>query len=78
MYVLYSGSIREGDQVMLGPGEDGTYRKIKVKSVHRNRLPCRLIQAGQAACVSLQDVGRETVRKVCRSCNVTVKNTVLP
>ena len=49
---------------MMGPADDGSYRKVKVKTVHRNRLPCRLIQAGQAACVALQDIGREAVRKV--------------
>lgn len=61
--VIQRGSIRQGDLLMLGPADDGSYRKVKVKSVHRNRLPCRLIQAGQAACVALQDIGREAVRK---------------
>ncbi|XP_005099040.1 GTP-binding protein 2 [Aplysia californica] len=61
--IIQRGSIREGDQLMLGPSDDGSYRKVKVKTVHRNRLPCRLIQAGQAACVALQDIEREAVRK---------------
>jgi len=61
--LIQRGSIREGDHLMLGPADDGSYRKIKVKTVHRNRLPCRLIQAGQAACVALHDTERTTVRK---------------
>ena len=39
--------------------------EVKVKTVHRNRLPCRLIQAGQAACVALAEVERDVLRKVC-------------
>ncbi|XP_041351929.1 GTP-binding protein 2-like [Gigantopelta aegis] len=57
------GSIREGDKVMLGPYENGLFRLVKVKTVQRNRLPCRLIQAGQTATVALLDVEREELRK---------------
>ncbi|XP_055878486.1 GTP-binding protein 2-like [Biomphalaria glabrata] len=61
--IIHRGSIREGDQLMLGPNDTGSYREVKVKTVHRNRLPCRLIQAGQAACVALMDVERKDIRK---------------
>jgi len=61
--LIQRGSIRQGDQLMLGPADDGSFRQVKVKTVHRNRLPCRLIQAGQAACVALQDTHRGDVRK---------------
>lgn len=60
----FRGSIREGDHLMLGPTDEGIYKEVMVKTVHRNRLPCRLIQAGQAACVALADVEREELRKV--------------
>ncbi|XP_052769653.1 GTP-binding protein 2-like [Mya arenaria] len=60
---LHSGSVREGDQLMLGPYEDGQFQSVKVKTVHRHRLPCRLIQAGQASTVALHDVEREHLRK---------------
>ncbi|WAR18779.1 GTPB2-like protein [Mya arenaria] len=55
--------VREGDQLMLGPYEDGQFQSVKVKTVHRHRLPCRLIQAGQASTVALHDVEREHLRK---------------
>lgn len=58
------GSIREGEKLLLGPSEDGTFQEVKVRTVHRNRLPCRLIQAGQAASVALLDLEREQLRKV--------------
>ncbi|XP_067681273.1 GTP-binding protein 2-like [Haliotis asinina] len=60
---ILRGSIREGDMVLLGPSENGEFREVKVRTVHRNRLPCRLIQAGQTATVALQDVEKEQLRK---------------
>ena len=62
--ICFSGSIKEGEELQLGPLDDGTFTKVNVKSVHRNRLPCRLIQAGQTASVALNDVKRENLRKV--------------
>lgn len=60
---IHRGSIKEGEELQLGPLDDGTFTKVHVKSVHRNRLPCRLIQAGQTATVALNDVTRENLRK---------------
>ncbi|KAK3094036.1 hypothetical protein FSP39_023275 [Pinctada imbricata] len=57
------GSIKEGDCLQLGPHDDGTFRSVKVKTVHRNGLPCRLIQARQTATVALTDVQRDVLRK---------------
>ncbi|KAH9489526.1 GTP binding protein [Bulinus truncatus] len=61
--IIHRGSIREGDRLFLGPSDIGSYREVKVKTVHRNRVPCRLIQAGQAACVALLDIERKDIRK---------------
>lgn len=61
--VIRRGSIREGEKLLLGPSDSGSFQEVKVRTVHRNRLPCRLIQAGQAASVALLDVGREHLRK---------------
>ncbi|CAI9729953.1 GTP-binding protein 2-like [Octopus vulgaris] len=60
---LKRGSIREGDSLMLGPMSDGEFHHVTVKTVHRNRLPCRLIQAGQSATVALYNIERESLRK---------------
>ncbi|XP_048731971.1 GTP-binding protein 2-like [Ostrea edulis] len=57
------GSIKEGDSLHLGPLEDGSFREVKVKTVHRNRVPCRLIQAGQAATVALTENHRDILRR---------------
>ncbi|KAL8612833.1 hypothetical protein ACOMHN_038088 [Nucella lapillus] len=61
--VIKRGSIREGEKLLVGPSDEGTFEEVKVRTVHRNRLPCRLIQAGQAASVALIDVERERLRK---------------
>ena len=49
---------------MLGPFEDGQFHEVGMGTVHRHRLPCRLIQAGQASTVALAEVEREDLRKV--------------
>nr|KAG5704212.1 hypothetical protein BaRGS_012500 [Batillaria attramentaria] len=61
--VIKRGSIREGEKLLVGPSDNGNFQEVKVRTVHRNRLPCRLIQAGQAASVALLDVDREQLRK---------------
>lgn len=61
--VIKRGSIREGEKLLLGPTDSGVFKEVKVRTVHRHRLPCRLIQAGQAASVALLDVEREQLRK---------------
>ncbi|OWF43546.1 GTP-binding protein 2-like [Mizuhopecten yessoensis] len=60
---IHRGSIKEGDCLQLGPVEGGEFRKAVVKTVHRNRMPCRFIQAGQTATVALANVEREQLRK---------------
>ncbi|XP_060068959.1 GTP-binding protein 2-like [Ylistrum balloti] len=60
---IHRGSIKEGDCLQLGPFEGGEFRQAVVKTVHRNRLPCRFIQAGQTATVALANMEREHLRK---------------
>ena len=59
---------------MLGPFEDGQFQDVSVKTVHRHRLPCRLIQAGQASTVALAEVQREDLRKVLNGINCQAMN----
>uniref|UniRef100_T2M6D6 GTP-binding protein 2 n=1 Tax=Hydra vulgaris TaxID=6087 RepID=T2M6D6_HYDVU len=53
---LRSGTIRENDKMIIGPTDDGSFFPAVVASIHRNRSPCRLIQAGYNACISLADL----------------------
>lgn len=57
------GTIKEGELLLIGPTDDGQFHPVTVGSLHRNRLPCRMVTAGQSACVSLSNFDTCTVRK---------------
>jgi hypothetical protein len=58
------GIIRENDKMLIGPTEDGSFHPIVAHSIHRNKLPCRVVQAGQACSLGLQRLGQRQLRKV--------------
>ena len=61
---LTRGILREGDKVLVGPREDGAFVETSVATIRRNRTPCRMVRARQAATVTLAHVERADVRKV--------------
>ena len=62
--VLTRGMVHEGDPVIVGPREDGTFAKSAVATLRRNRTPCRVARAGEAVTVTLTHVERTDIRKV--------------
>ncbi|CAF3036359.1 unnamed protein product [Rotaria sp. Silwood2] len=60
---LRSGLIREGESYLVGPLLDGTFLPVKVTTVHRYRVPRRIVRAGQAASLSLLHIGGSRLRK---------------
>jgi len=61
---LQQGTIKEGEQLMIGPSSDGDYRKTTATTIQRNRAPCRIVCAGQAASLSLEGIAdKEEIRK---------------
>ncbi|KAI4467536.1 elongation factor tu-related [Holotrichia oblita] len=52
--LLVRGIVSERSQMQIGPFNDGTFKAITLKSVHHNHIPCRTIQAGQSATISLE------------------------
>ncbi|XP_074663149.1 GTP-binding protein 2-like [Tubulanus polymorphus] len=60
---LAKGMIREKDDLLLGPTDDGSFHTVSVHSIHRNRLPCRVVQAGQSCAVAVGDIGNIIPRK---------------
>ncbi|KAG7462887.1 hypothetical protein MATL_G00189630 [Megalops atlanticus] len=60
---LYSGICREGEQLVVGPTDEGAFLKLKVWSMQRNRSACRVLRAGQAATLALGDFDRSLLRK---------------
>ncbi|XP_064623474.1 GTP-binding protein 2-like [Lineus longissimus] len=57
------GVIRENDKMLIGPTEDGSFHPIVAHSIHRNKLPCRVVQAGQACSLGLQRLEQRLPRK---------------
>jgi GTPase len=51
--LLVKGIVQEKMKMKIGPLEDGSFRSVGiVKSVHRNKAPCRMVKAGQSASLS--------------------------
>ena len=80
--ILMRGVVCEGDTIIVGPREDGTFMETSVATIRRNRAPCRVARAGEAVTVTLANVDRVDIRKVklrSMSNGVTLsqKNTVL-
>jgi len=61
---IFSGLIREGESYLVGPLLDGTFLPAKVTTIHRYRVPRRIVYAGQAASLSLLHIGGSRLRKV--------------
>jgi GTPase len=51
--LLTKGVITEGMQMQIGPHKNGTFQNVMIKSIHRNRVPCRMVRAGQSAALCL-------------------------
>lgn len=39
--------------MQIGPMKNGSFQNVAVKSIHRNRVPCRMVRAGQSAAICL-------------------------
>ncbi len=63
-FFLFSGIIREGESLLVGPLLDGTFLPAKVASIHRYRVPRRMVRPGQAATLSLPQIEDSRLRKV--------------
>ncbi|XP_030854561.1 GTP-binding protein 2 [Strongylocentrotus purpuratus] len=59
---LYRGVIKEDDTLLLGPSEEGTFSKVNIQSIHRNRSASRVVRAGQAATLALGEM-EKPIRK---------------
>jgi elongation factor 1-alpha len=57
------GSVSEGDQVLLGPFDDGSFKTVRVRSIQVNRLPVSRAVAGEMAGFAITGVDQEDVRR---------------
>jgi GTPase len=56
--------IREKESYLVGPLLDGTFLPAKVTTIHRYRVPRRMVRAGQSASLSLPHIESSRLRKV--------------
>ena len=57
------GSISIGDTLSAGPFNDGSFKTVSVKSVHRNKVPCRVVRPGEFATLALSFDFGEKLRR---------------
>jgi len=57
------GQFVQGDDVYIGPFEDGGFRPIKIKSIQINRVFVERAVAGNVATLAIQGVTKERLRK---------------
>ncbi|KAH6941780.1 hypothetical protein HPB50_023586 [Hyalomma asiaticum] len=51
--LLTRGVLHENDRLLAGPSHDGSFHPVRVVSVQRHRVPCRLVRAGESATLAL-------------------------
>lgn len=51
--MMVRGQISVRQQLMLGPDNDGRFRKIEIKGIHCKRVPVRQVKAGQMCSFSI-------------------------
>lgn len=61
--LLTAGVIPHGASLMLGPFDNCDFRSVTVESIHRNKVPCRVVCAGQSASLCLSGSDTSAIRK---------------
>lgn len=61
--LIESGSISVGDRALLGPFDDGSFRTVRVKSIHVSRISVDRASAGQFATFAVTNADYDEIRK---------------
>jgi len=61
--IVLSGIVKTGQDMLLGPTEQGEFMKVKIKSIQTNRVPVKQVQPGRSAGFALKNIRRSLVRK---------------
>ncbi|MCS7103519.1 MAG: elongation factor 1-alpha, partial [Candidatus Korarchaeum sp.] len=61
--LVESGFISAGQRTLLGPFDDGSFRTVRVKSIHVNRVSVERASAGQFATFAVTNADYNEVRK---------------
>ena len=61
--LVVSGSISEGATAFIGPFKDGSWKEVKIKSIHLNRIPIHRVSPGQYVTLALSGIEFEEIEK---------------
>jgi elongation factor 1-alpha len=61
--LIKQGTVSENEYVLIGPFDNGSFRSVRVKSIHINRIFVDCAVAGNDACLALAGVELKEVRK---------------
>lgn len=51
--LMIEGIIREGDDMLLGPDDDGNFCPVSIVSLQRHKIPCNFARAGQKCTMAI-------------------------
>ena len=60
--LISSGSVKEGEEMFLGPMKDGTFKKVMITSIYKSRVPVETAYAGDYVTIALSRVEPEEIR----------------
>nr|XP_039254255.1 GTP-binding protein 2-like [Styela clava] len=60
---MLRGTIKEDEELLMGPTTTGQFKPVTITSIRRNRAPCRVAKAGQGASLSLDGMTKDSIRK---------------
>ena len=76
--LLVSGIVRIGDWFNMGPLHDGSFVPVRVTSIHRHRVPCRVVRAGESATLALTNSTENLAQKEIRKGMILTTCVTLP
>lgn len=60
--LMIQGTIREGDEMLLGPDDQGNFENVSILSLHRHKIPCNFVRAGQKCTMAIKTTNMEVRR----------------
>lgn len=52
--LLVNGVVREGDKMLLGPDNGGSFEQVYIVSLQRHKVPCATVRAGQCCTLAIK------------------------
>ena len=60
---LLTGTVKLGDNLLIGPDKNGIFLNTQVKGIHRKRVPISVATPGQGVSFALKKIKRNQIRK---------------